>query len=291
MSHSLGSPRYNCTSNCDVSTNYFDEKTIVRDVADSRANQADTIATWTAPPCLPVRPPRRRINGKEIRCLIDKLLFSSDSDAEEIKFRYAKLRLGEELPKCRCQLLEYLFERLKAPGLESELAMLFCYRVYKDLIHGLRGTSVVADSSDPLIQVLAKRITYDADVIASIRRYSIFDLVRFGRWQEGPGIFRTGGARRTIAYQSAANELSQFARFEVTRFAWKRMKRIGGESLLIIHQSGRHWQKAYCPQLERIAAQIRRYLANPRVLSIFFVLAMVAWAMLECEAESMWICE
>ena len=289
MSHGEGSARYNCTSNCDVSTNYFNQKTIADSIADNQGHQAETITTATGTARLPTRAASRRVNGKDIRCLIDRLL--GFHDTKEIKFLVAKLRLGGELPECRCQLLEHLFERLKAPGQEPDLAMLFCYRVYKDLTHGLQGTSVVADSSDPLIRILAKRIMYDADVIASIRRYSIFDLVRFGRWQEETGIIRTGGARQTVAYRSAAYEFSQFARFEIKRFAWKRMKRTGGEMMLLVGQAVRHCQEARFPQLGPITAHIRRCLGNARVLSILLVLVLVVWAMVVCEAGSTWVCE
>jgi hypothetical protein len=234
MSHFQDSACYLCTAKCGAPTNYFENNSMVGELlAQSNEHAVSNVSECRA--FLGVASGRHN-RGKDLRFIIERLLRHNKNDIEEISIFLSRLGIDASMA-CKCQVLDHLFHRLKAPGREIDLVMFFCFRVYKDLTHGLQGTSAVQDSSDPLIRILAKQLTYDVAVVDSIRKYKIFDLIRFGYWIEAPGVVRAGGSRHTVAYRRAQAEFSQFARFEIKRFTWKRIKRASNEIALLVRRT------------------------------------------------------
>jgi len=228
---------FECTNECVFSATNQDESVKgethlddeqLADQAPSRGNDASHRTKPASP---------RVILGEDIRCLIERLLLPNYPSTAEIKALISILRLDPQHIRCKCQILDHLFEKLARPGLEADLSMLFCYQVYHDLTSGLQSPTAVKNSNDPLIQMLAKNFMYDRASVRSMKRYTLRELTRFGCWIDASGTLRHGGSRRRLAYRSAAGFLVQFARFEVDNFAWKRIKRAIKEMTLEL----RHW--------------------------------------------------
>lgn len=106
------------------------------------------------------------------------------------------------------QLFERIFNAVKRPTHENDLAAWFTYRVYRHLVRG--DDNVPIEGPDhSTIKEIAVQLVADPAAFSSIRRYTAQDLHWFGQWTAPDGTLYTGGSKRTTAYEKAAALLKE----------------------------------------------------------------------------------
>lgn len=106
------------------------------------------------------------------------------------------------------QLFERIFNAVRRPTHENNLAAWFTYRVYRHLVRGADNVPINGPD-DPMIKQIAVQLAADEAALSSIRRYNAQDLLWFGQWTAPDGTLYTGGSKRTASYEKAAALLKE----------------------------------------------------------------------------------
>lgn len=106
------------------------------------------------------------------------------------------------------ELFERIFNAVRRPTHENDLAAWFTYRVYRHLVRGADNVTINGPNH-PMIKQIAVQLAADEAALSSIRRYDAQDLLWFGQWTAPDGTLCAGGSKRTTAYEKAAALLKE----------------------------------------------------------------------------------
>lgn len=167
------------------------------------------------------------VTGDELSDLISLLTWPDKPAAPELQA--LAMQYGVRVTKFagRKLLFHRIFDRLRQPGHEEDLAAWFAYRVYRGLVGG-KPNSEISSPHDPLIKHLGRLLAEEPTVIESIRGYRGSDLVWFGRWTSPDGGTHEGGSTRTTAYKKTAAQLRPYASCEMRSTALAEAERYNG---------------------------------------------------------------
>jgi hypothetical protein len=105
-------------------------------------------------------------------------------------------------------LFDNIYNALKEPGRELEMAAWFTFRVYRTMVNGALNTS--HDSpDDPVFTDIATQLVAFPGTVKSMKNYDGENLIWFGKYTDPHGDIHEGGSTRTTAYKQAAILLSE----------------------------------------------------------------------------------